>query len=104
MALGGVGVREPAIPGAAIRARAAVSAAPATNRLGRTMLGRYDDSRLPATSPGCRARTTLAALPAALLAHAPAGALAPVLAGALPASPRRDHSRRARRPGKYDAA
>src|SRR5689334_20242377 len=58
MALGGCGVREPAIPGAAIRARAAVSAAPATNRLGRTISARYDDSRLPATSPGCRAWTT----------------------------------------------
>jgi hypothetical protein len=50
IALGGFGVREPAIPGAATRASAAVSAAPATSRVGRTMLGtirRIDSSCRP---------------------------------------------------------
>ncbi len=42
---------------------------------------------------GCRARTPLAALAAAVLAHAPSGALAPVLPAALPATPGRDDRR-----------
>src|SRR6185369_4199216 len=76
MALGGCGVREPAIPGAAIRARAAVSAAPATNRLGRTVCAPYDDSRLAATSPAVAPGRRWTALAPPLRAHAPAGALA----------------------------
>ena len=44
MALGALGLREPARPGNATRARAAVSAALATNRVGRTIRARYDYS------------------------------------------------------------
>jgi hypothetical protein len=36
----------------------------------------------------------MAALPAAVLAHAPSGALAPVLPGALPSTPGRDERSR----------
>ena len=39
---------------------------------------------------GCRAWTTLAALPPAVLAHDHPRSLAPLLGGALPASPIRD--------------
>jgi hypothetical protein len=48
-ALGGCGLREPAMPGSATRASAAVSAAPATKRVGRTIRARYDVSDCHAT-------------------------------------------------------
>ena len=43
--LGSLGLREPASPGSATRASAAVSAALATKRAGRTIRARYDESR-----------------------------------------------------------
>jgi hypothetical protein len=42
MTLGALGLREPARPGSATSASAAVSAALATKRVGRTIRARYD--------------------------------------------------------------
>ena len=54
----------------------------------------------PGPNTGCRAWTTLAALPPAVLAHDHPRSLAPVLGGALPASPIHDERRHARMPLK----
>src|SRR5689334_237830 len=53
MAEAGVGPADPAIPGSATRARAAVSAAPATNLVGRTIGARYSKRRIRG-APGAR--------------------------------------------------
>src|SRR5687768_12256776 len=51
-----LGTREPARPGSAARARAAVSTDPTTNHLGRTIGGeRYDDAS-PVARPPCHRR------------------------------------------------
>src|SRR5262245_23537520 len=65
----GLGVREPAKPGSATRARAAVSTDPTTNLGRRTRLGPYH------TDGGDRGAGDLRC-PLRLIAHAPSGALA----------------------------